>query len=100
MDEDVRKRVLSGKTYPAYAYLELLQKRRSRGRQFISAMQGFDAILTPTTTRTAPLLSKVDQSISCIFTRPFNYLGLCGLSVPMGLADDGLPSVCRLSRGP
>ena len=30
MDEDVRKRVLSGKTYPAYAYLEMLQKRRSR----------------------------------------------------------------------
>lgn len=92
MDEDVRKRVLSGKTYPAYAYLEMLQKRRSKGRQFISAMQGFDAILTPTTTCTAPLLSEVDQSISpAHFTRPFNYLGLCGLSVPMGLADDGLP---------
>jgi aspartyl-tRNA(Asn)/glutamyl-tRNA(Gln) amidotransferase subunit A len=34
----------------------------------------------------------VDQSISpAHFTRPFNYLGLCGLSVPIGLADDGLP---------
>ena len=55
-------------------------------------MRGFDAILTPTTTCTAPLLSKVDQSISpAHFTRPFNYLGLCGLSIPTGLADDGLP---------
>ena len=37
-------------------------------------------------------MSEVDQSISpAHFTRPFNYLGLCGLSVPMGLAADGLP---------
>jgi len=55
-------------------------------------MQGFDALLTPTTTCTAPLLSNVDQSVSpAHFTRPFNYLGLCGLSIPVGLADDGLP---------
>ena len=92
MDDDVRKRVLSGKAYPAYAYLEMLQQRRNKSRQFISAMQGFDAILTPTTTCTAPPLNKVDQSISpAHFTRPFNYLGLCALSVPMGLADNGLP---------
>jgi aspartyl-tRNA(Asn)/glutamyl-tRNA(Gln) amidotransferase subunit A len=92
MDEDVRMRVLSGKKFPAYSYLKMLQRRRDKGQQFISAMQGFDAILTPTTTCTAPLLSKVDQSISpAHFTRPFNYLGLCGLSVPTGLADDALP---------
>ena len=92
MDEDVRKRVLSGKKFTAYGYLEMLQRRRNKGRQFIAAMRGFDAILTPTTTCTAPLLSKVDQSISpAHFTRPFNYLGLCGLSIPTGLADDGLP---------
>jgi aspartyl-tRNA(Asn)/glutamyl-tRNA(Gln) amidotransferase subunit A len=92
MDEDVRKRVMQGKTYPAYAYLEMLKERRRKGQKFISAMQGFDALLTPTTTCTAPPLSEVDQSISpAHFTRPFNYLGLCGLSVPIGLADDGLP---------
>ena len=41
MDDDVRKRVLSGKAYPAYAYLEMLQRRRNKSRQFILSNAGF-----------------------------------------------------------
>jgi aspartyl-tRNA(Asn)/glutamyl-tRNA(Gln) amidotransferase subunit A len=43
-------------------------------------------------TSTAPKIGDVDQAISPgHFTRPFNYLAMCGLSVPTGLASDGMP---------
>ena len=37
-------------------------------------------------------MSRVDQSISPgHFTRPFNYAGMCALSIQMGLSKIGLP---------
>lgn len=92
MDEDVRKRMLTGKTYLAHDYVRMLETRRQRCDEFNQAIRGFDAILTPTTTTTAPIISDVDQAVSPgHFTRPFNYLAMCGLSVPTGLASDGMP---------
>lgn len=92
MDEDVRKRMLTGKTYLAHDYVRMLETRRQRCHEFNQAIRGFDAILTPTMTSTAPKIGDVDQAISPgHFTRPFNYLAMCGLSVPTGLASDGMP---------
>ena len=54
-------------------------------------MQGFDAILTPTTTCTAPLLSKVDQSISCTFYPTIQLSWAVWSGVPTGLANDAYP---------
>ena len=51
---------------------------------------------------TPPLpLAEVDQgSTPAYFTRGGNYLGLCGLSVPMGLTAEGLPGGLQiLGRG-
>ncbi|ADE38842.1 amidase [Candidatus Puniceispirillum marinum] len=92
MDEDVRKRMLTGKTYLAHEYVRMLETRRQRCVEFNEAISGFDAILTPSMTSTAPIITDVDQAISPgHFTRPFNYLAMCGLSVPTGLASDGMP---------
>ena len=92
MDEDVRKRMLTGKTYLAHDYVRMLETRRQRCDEFNQSIKGFDAILTPSTTSTAPIISDVDQAISPgHFTRPFNYLAMCGLSVPTGLASDNMP---------
>ena len=52
----------------------------------------FDVLVTPTISDEAPLMSRVDQSISPgYFTRPFNYAGMCALSIQMGLSKIGLP---------
>ncbi len=101
MDEDVRKRMLTGKTYLAHDYVRMLETRRNQCDEFNQAMRGFDAILTPTFTSVAPKVADINQDISPgHFTRPFNYLAMCGLSVPIGLTGDGLPNSLQVvARG-
>jgi len=48
--------------------------------------------VTPTTPTTARPIQSLDQSVTpAYFTRAANYLGLCGLSLPMGFTAEGLP---------
>ena len=55
-------------------------------------MQKFDALVMPTNIGIAPSLADVDQSFAPgYFTRPFNFLEMCGLSVPTNLTSSGLP---------
>ena len=92
LDEDVRKRVLSGKTRLAHDYLNLLKQRREHMAMFMSSLVSFDAIVTPSITTTAPKINDADQAVAPgHFTRPFNYFGVCGLSLPTGLSKHGLP---------
>lgn len=97
MDEDVRKRMLSGKKYLAHDYARMLQTRQNLGDEFAKKMGGLDAILTPTMTSPAPMLSEIDQNISPgHFTRPFNYLAMCALALPVGLSKAGLPASLQI----
>jgi aspartyl-tRNA(Asn)/glutamyl-tRNA(Gln) amidotransferase subunit A len=93
MDEDVRKRMLSGKNYLAHDYFRMLETRRNCGEAFTKNMGGLDAILTPTITSPAPMLTEINQDISPgHFTRPFNYLAMCALALPVGLSQGGIPT--------
>ena len=65
-----------------------------------AALDGIDALLTPTTMRAALPVDEVDQtSAPAHYTRFGNFLDLCALSLPNGFARDGLPIslqiVCR-----
>ena len=92
MDEDVRARFLSGRDVGAAEYMRLLAERAAAAAAFAEAMRGFDAVLTPATTAAAIPVSEIDQAVSPgHFTRVFNWLGMCGLALPMGLAPGGLP---------
>ena len=69
-------------------------------QQFAAALEGIDALLTPTTMTTALPLEEVDQTKApAHYTRFGNYLDLCALALPNGIAPDGLPTslqiVCR-----
>ncbi|MEM7742581.1 MAG: amidase [Pseudomonadota bacterium] len=98
MDEDVRPRMLFGEKISAAEYLGILDARRAEQARMAQAMSGLDAILTPTATRTAPPLDEINQGVSpAHFTRTFNYLAMCGLSVPTGLAADGLPTSLQIA---
>jgi aspartyl-tRNA(Asn)/glutamyl-tRNA(Gln) amidotransferase subunit A len=98
MDEDVRPRVLAGRDVTAAAYIGILRDRQVAQAGYYAAMRGFDAVLTPTVTVTAPPVAEVDQLVSPgHFTRPFNYLGMCGLAMPTGLAPGGLPTSLQIA---
>jgi aspartyl-tRNA(Asn)/glutamyl-tRNA(Gln) amidotransferase subunit A len=100
LDEDVRPRVTAGRNIGSQAYLAALRERARLKREFAAAMDGIDALLTPTVATTAIPLEEVDQTgTPSHFTRFGNLLDLCALSLPNGFSAGGLPIslqiVCR-----
>ena len=92
MDEDVRRRIMQGKTESSTNYVRALRQRLIDRKDFLKAMDGMAALLTPTLPITAPVVNDIDQtSAPSQFTRLVNHLGFCALTVPMGLTDSGLP---------
>ena len=101
MDEDVRSRVLSAKKIDARTYIKLLMEREEFEKIFFDSIKSFDVLVTPTIANEAPILSDVDQSVSPgYFTRPFNYVGMCALSLQMGLSKNGLPVSFQVAARP
>ena len=107
----VRARIEPGLSYPATSYLQALQIRPAIVRRF--ADQVFSrcdvlhapvlAFAVPTRAETdvkdAPEFpSLIDRMTYC--TRPLNYLGLPGLSVPAGFTANGLPTAFQLIGRP
>ncbi len=87
--------VLSAGYYDAY-YKKAQQVRALIARDFTDAFRSCDAILTPTAPSAAFAMGeKMDDPVTMylndVFTVPTSLAGLPGISVPAGLADDGLP---------
>lgn len=100
LDPHVRPRIAAGRAITAAAYIEALRMRDALKAQFAVAMEGIDALLTPTTMTTAVPLEQVDQAKApAHYTRFANFLDLTALALPNGIAGDGLPTslqiVCR-----
>jgi aspartyl-tRNA(Asn)/glutamyl-tRNA(Gln) amidotransferase subunit A len=86
---------LSAGYYDAY-YKKAQQVRRLLTEDFLKAFTEADAILTPTAPTPAfKLGEKVDDPVSMyladIYTVTASLAGICGLSVPCGKSQDGLP---------
>ena len=97
---NIRGRMQPGGKVLAADWLAMRKAWKAEGRRFLAAMDGVDALLLPTTPFTAQPVATVDENVSPgAHTRFVNYLELCGLSVPMSVASDGLPTglqiVCR-----
>lgn len=102
LDPHVRPRIAAGRDITSAAYIEALRMRDTMKAQFAAAMEGIDALLTPTTMTTAVPVDQVDQAKApAHYTRFANYLDLTALALPNGIAPDGLPTslqiVCRAS---
>ena len=100
LDPHVRPRIVAGRTLTAQAYIEALHQREAMKQAFGAALDGLDALLTPTTMTTAVPLDEVDQTKApAHYTRFGNFLDLCAVSVPNGSGAGGLPTslqiVCR-----
>ena len=100
IDPAVRPRIQLGRGISAPDYLAALAQRDAMKRAFLKALDGVDALLTPTT-QTPPIpVGSVDQTTTpAHFTRFVNLLELCALAVPDGFTRNGLPLslqiVCR-----
>jgi len=100
IDGAVRPRIQLGRNISAREYLAALDERDRMKRDFLAALDGIDALLTPTTQTPAVRVESVDQSTTpAHFTRFVNLLELCALSVPDGFTRTGLPLslqiICR-----
>ena len=67
---------------------------------FSEAIEGIDALLTPTAVTAALPVASIDQNTTpAVFTRWVNFLDLCAAAVPNGFTANGLPTslqiVCR-----
>ncbi len=101
VDPHIRPRIQPGRTISARDYQLMLAEREQQQREFAEALADTDALLTPTAQTPALPLDRVDQSTTAAyFTRPGNYLGLCGLAVPNGFTADGLPTSLQILCGP
>jgi aspartyl-tRNA(Asn)/glutamyl-tRNA(Gln) amidotransferase subunit A len=100
IDEAVRPRIQLGRSISAREYLGALAERDRMKQGFLAALDGIDALLTPTTQSPAVPVASVDQSTTpAHFTRFVNLLELSALSIPNGFTRTGLPLslqiICR-----
>jgi aspartyl-tRNA(Asn)/glutamyl-tRNA(Gln) amidotransferase subunit A len=100
LGDAVRSRILAGASVSAQEYLGTLHRRAAMKRQYAAALEGIDALLTPTTESAAVALAEVDEAhLPSRYTRFGNLLDLCALALPDGFTASGLPLslqiVCR-----
>jgi aspartyl-tRNA(Asn)/glutamyl-tRNA(Gln) amidotransferase subunit A len=100
-DPDVRPRIQLGRSISARDYLLTLAEREEHKRAFATALAEVDALLTPTALTAAIPIAQVDQGgTAAHFTRPGNYLGLCGVALPSGFTSDGMPTSLQILGHP
>ena len=93
LDPDVRPRVAAGGRLPARDYVATLLDREAVMAAFDDAMDGIDALLTPTARFAAIPVAEVDQKQTpATVTRMGNYLGLTGLALRNGFTGAGMPT--------
>jgi aspartyl-tRNA(Asn)/glutamyl-tRNA(Gln) amidotransferase subunit A len=92
LGEVTRARIMSGERLSAAEYISTKQRQAEFRLRLNQAMEGIDALLTPTTETAAILLRDVDETTyPSRYTRFVNYFDLCALSVPNGFTAHGLP---------
>jgi aspartyl-tRNA(Asn)/glutamyl-tRNA(Gln) amidotransferase subunit A len=95
---------LSSGYYDAY-YLKAQKVRTLIMQDFIRAFEQVDVILTPVAPTPAFRIGEkvndpLQMYLSDIFTIPVNLAGTCGISVPAGMSDNGLPIGLQLIGRP
>lgn len=99
--KEVKRRIilgtfsLSSGYYDAY-YLKALKGRKLIINDFKRTFEKVDVIITPTTTTTAPVVGELvsdplQMYMSDILTISANLAGIPGLSMPVGLDENGMP---------
>ena len=99
LDPNVRSRFEAFGTLTATAYLGRKMRIARAAAAANARLAGIDAVVGPTTPITAPLLQhaaegegyRTHNMAALRNTMPGNILELCGLTIPAGLDDSGMP---------
>lgn len=105
--DQVRARLEIGLAIPATSYLESLRLRGVALQQFSRMVFGkVDMLLAPSVSFQTPTIAETDvgggetmmkvMNTITRLTRPGNFLGLPCLSVPVGFAQNGMPTAMQL----
>lgn len=107
--EEVKRRVLLGTYVLSSGYYEAYYGKAQKVRDFISRkyselFESFDLVMLPTTPGPAFRIGEriddpINMYLSDIFTTPANIAGIPAISVPAGLAGNGLPLGMQLMAG-
>lgn len=85
---NIRSVLDEGRAASAVEYSAALQRQLQFRRDICKTLEGFDALLTPATDTTAP---GPETTGNPRFNMPWSYSGHPTVSIPCGLAGDGLP---------
>lgn len=99
LDPIMAPAVRGAETLSARDYLARLGRLKALARRAATRFDGIDVIATPTLCITPPLLSALDSPEAYLSanrrivrnTVAVNYLGLCGITLPVGLDRAGMP---------
>ena len=109
MDPVVGPRMLSERDYLATDYVKTLKKLKELQASQMETLSNVDVIISPSARIPAVPVSTVDESLDVYLdyagqyianTNVGNRLGLCGLSLPCGFTEKGLPIGLLLNGKP
>jgi len=108
MDPVVSARIEPGLDLTADAFIAMRTRFAALARAADAALQGVDALITPTAPRVAAPVAGHEDPVTAAawsretlrFTRPGNLFGLCGISLPIAHLTGSLPvGLQLLARG-
>ena len=94
----VRGLIESGMLAPAVTYVQAQRVREKFRREMARAVEGFDAVLGPTTPAAAP--RDLTTTGNPVFQVPWTSCGFPAITLPCGLSESGLPLGVQLAAGP
>lgn len=109
IDSRVVSRALTGEKITAPDYIHILETRERMIREMASAVAPGEILVSPTLPHVAPTISSLLSDDTAFFaangktlrnTQIGNFLDWCGVSIPCGTGEAGMPVGCLLSGLP
>ena len=108
LDPVVVARIRAAEALPATAYIQRRQRLEAMSRDAARALADVDALITPTVAVTPPRVDEVANTddyarhnvLALRNTVVANFMGLCGLTMPVGVDAAGMPVGLQLLAEP